>query len=121
MKSLRPQRKRLEELEEIARVKTREALVEYERLSDEAKNKLVLGIGFAGDERIFQLYVPGERPEEAVVVTRVPVNSITGEASDVEVFLPKMKDGAASTRRDPPRVSMSRPCVRMSGPRVSVP
>ena len=82
----------LRELREIARRATLEALDEYERVPDEARKTLTLGTRFDGDDRIFELYVPGERPEDAVVLTRVHVNSLTGVASPVEVFLPRKKD-----------------------------
>lgn len=84
-------RKSLKELEEIARIATREALEGYERIPDEARKLLTLGTRFDGDDRVFELYVPGERPEDAVVLTRVRVSAITALASPVEVFLPLKK------------------------------
>lgn len=77
-------RRSLEDLQEIARVATREALLgfpEVRRLLPE----LVLGILFDGDDRIFELYIPGDRPEDACVISRVRVDSHTGEAV-TEIF-----------------------------------
>ena len=49
---------------------------------------LTLGSGFEGDFGIFELYLAGKRPEDAVVLTETLVNRLTGEVS-VKVFLPK--------------------------------
>lgn len=84
------QRKRsLDELRETARAATRSALENYERVPDDARNLLTLGTRFDGDDRIFELYIPGELPQDAVILTRVRVNAITGEVGPVEVFLPR--------------------------------
>ena len=83
--SNRPRRKPLAELEEIARVLTQTTLVHYDIPKDIGKN-LVLGTFFDGDDRIFQLYIAGDRPEDAQVISSVRVNAFTGQAN-IEVFL----------------------------------
>jgi hypothetical protein len=83
--SINPRRKPLEELEEIARVLTQTTLVHYE-IPESIGNNLVLGTLFDGDDRIFQLYIPGDRPEDAQIISSVRINVFTGQAS-IEVFL----------------------------------
>lgn len=83
--SNRPKAKSLQELEEIARVLTKNTLVNYD-IPEDVKNNLVLGTFFDGDYRIFQLYIPGDRPEDARVISSVRVNALTGQAN-IEVFL----------------------------------
>lgn len=80
-------RLKLEELRERARVLTYETLKDYE-IPDGLETRIALGIGFDGDDRIFELYIPAERPEDAIVISSARLNSFTGQGS-VEVFLPK--------------------------------
>nr|WP_311465430.1 hypothetical protein [uncultured Ottowia sp.] len=77
----------LKEMEPIAREATRSALKNYVWEKEKMKN-LTLGSGFEGDFGIFELYLAGKRPEDAVVLTETLVNRLTGEVS-VKVFLPK--------------------------------
>lgn len=79
-------RKSLEELQEIARKLTQDILGDY-IIPEEILPNLTLGVLFRGDDRVFELYVPGEKPQDGKVITRVVVNSYTGNASPVEVFL----------------------------------
>jgi hypothetical protein len=83
-------RKQLKDLQETARLKVRDALSSYELPQD--LSTLTLGCLFDGDDRIFSLYLAKERPEDAVVLAEVRVNSLTGEAGQVEVFLPRRQD-----------------------------
>jgi len=82
-------RLKLEELEERAKAMTYEALKDYE-IPDEIRTEIALGVFFDGEDRIFKLYVPGERPEDANFISSARLNSFTGEGT-VEVFLPKKK------------------------------
>ena len=76
--------KELAELEEIARVATFEALQSYEAVPVELRKQLVLGTLFDGEDRVFELYVSGERPADALVFTSARVNRRT-RAVDVKV------------------------------------
>ena len=67
----------LDELEVIAAQTTRRALEEYV-IPDTLAACLVRGITFEGDDRIFELYIPGERPEDAVVISQARVNALDG-------------------------------------------
>jgi hypothetical protein len=83
--------KSLKELEDIAANATRAALSQY-HIPDEIRGRLVLGVFFEEDYRIFELYADGERPEDAQVITRARVHAATGDVH-VEVFdLPKREE-----------------------------
>ena len=82
-------RLKLEELQERARVLTYETLKDFE-IPDGLETRIILEIGFDGDDRIFELYIPANRPEDAIVISSARLNSFTGEGS-VEVFLPKKR------------------------------
>lgn len=73
----------LDELQEIARIATRAALEEYERIPAEWGKNLTLGTYFDGDDRIFELYIAAERPSEAVVLSSARVNCKTKTVSVV--------------------------------------
>ena len=77
-------RKRLEELQEIARCLTSSALESYE-IPETYRDLMILEIEFDGDYRIFELYVPGEMPKEALVISRARIHSATG-LGQVEIF-----------------------------------
>jgi hypothetical protein len=66
----------LDQLQEIARVATRKALEEYV-LPEGWRAHLTLGTEFRGDERVFELYVAGERPQDAIVIASTTVNRRT--------------------------------------------
>lgn len=84
-------RKNLDELQEKARQLTSEALRSYE-IPDEIRQNIALGVLFDGDDRVFELYIPNEIPQNGTVITRVRINSYTGEPKGaVEVFLSKRK------------------------------
>ncbi|MBZ4416288.1 hypothetical protein [Myxococcus sp. RHSTA-1-4] len=76
----------LDTLKEKARAATREALARHPPIPDRIRQNLTLGVQFSGEVRIFELYVPAERPENAIVLARVAVNSITGEVGQVDVY-----------------------------------
>ena len=75
----------LDVLEEAARVATREALMEAD-LSGIDKSDLVLGSRSEDDEVVFELYVPGSRPEDARFLTRTRVDAYSGQVLSVEVW-----------------------------------
>lgn len=70
-------RKKLEELQEIARRMTITALAEYD-LPDDYRRGAVLGTQWDGEDCIFELYLPGERPADAKVFARTRLNSRSG-------------------------------------------
>ncbi|WP_420129165.1 hypothetical protein [Longimicrobium sp.] len=76
--------KELDELEEIARLATRKALEDYEPMPDEWAKNLVLTTIFEGDDRVFVLYVPGERRDDAIVISSARVDG-TSRSVDVSV------------------------------------
>lgn len=92
----KPKRLPLKELQEIARVQTREALRAYD-LQGIDWTEIVLGVVGVGQGEFtdFELYIPGARPEDARIVTRARVHAYTGEVS-VQVFL---KPNAVTVRR----------------------
>lgn len=74
----------LDQLQERARLMTLQQLDRYV-IPDEVRSSLTLGVQFEGDTRVFELYVPGERPSDAKVISRVRLNIYSGEG-DVEVL-----------------------------------
>lgn len=67
----------LSDLEEMARIATFDALEGYEPVPDVWRTKLTLGTFFENDLRIFELYVPGERPQDAITISSAWVNRHT--------------------------------------------
>ena len=76
----------LDVLTEKARVAVREALMHWPPFPQHFRRSLVMGTIFSGDDRIFELYVAMARPEDAIVLVRVKVDSRTGAVGTVEVF-----------------------------------
>ena len=68
----------LDQLQERARLMTLEKLEHY-LIPDSIRSSLTLGVHFDGDFRIFELYVPGEKPADAKVISRVRTNVYSGE------------------------------------------
>jgi hypothetical protein len=68
--------KELQKLEEIARIATKKALESYV-VPDEYKDNLVLGTQFKEEKRIFELYLPGETPKDAIVISSAEVDRKT--------------------------------------------
>ena len=64
-------------LEEIARAATVEALRDFEPVPESWRRILALGTLFDGDDRVFELYVPWERPADAIVISSARVNRKT--------------------------------------------
>ncbi|MFM2448598.1 MAG: hypothetical protein RIS44_1048 [Pseudomonadota bacterium] len=76
---------KLDEMEAIAKKATHDALKAYPR--PENFENLTLGSGITDSEGIFELYIAGERPRDAKVISCAKVNRSTGEVK-VQVFLP---------------------------------
>jgi len=81
----------LDELEEIARVATLKALEGYP-LTDEMRQNLTLGVNFEGDTRVFELYIAGERPRDALVISQTTVDRKTKRVLAIQVFNPPRRD-----------------------------
>jgi hypothetical protein len=79
---------KLKEMEAIAKKATRDALQPYPRLEGSDSENLTLGTQVNDEEGIFELYIAGERPLDARVISCARVNRRTGAVS-VEVFLEK--------------------------------
>lgn len=75
--------KELEELQEIARKATQAALQNY-TIPEDWLEELILGIMLEGDDRIFELYVASERPEDAILISSARVDRKT---KSVEVLI----------------------------------
>jgi hypothetical protein len=69
------------DLEARAKALTRAALEKHPRLPEDVRQQLVLGIGPEDGNMVFELYVPGERPQDAVVFARTVLNMETGEGT----------------------------------------
>lgn len=76
---------KLEEMEEIAKKATRDALSQYPTSGVQSMD-LTLGTQVLDDEGIFELYIAGKRPIDARVISCTRVDRRTGDVS-VEVFL----------------------------------
>ena len=79
---------KLKEMEAIAKKATHDALLPYPQLEGSDSENLTLGTRVTDEEGIFELYIAGERPLDAKVISCARVDRRTGEVS-VEVFLDK--------------------------------
>jgi hypothetical protein len=70
----------LEELHERARQMTLAALKEYV-IPQSYRESMTLGVTFEGEKRVFELYVPGEKPSDAIVISRAIFDPDTGEGA----------------------------------------
>lgn len=75
---------KLDELQEKARQLTFEILQGY-IIPDDIRDKLVIGTMLEEGRRIFELYVPGEKPSDARVISRAIMDPETGQGT-VEVI-----------------------------------
>lgn len=78
----------LDELQERARQMTLAALKEFV-VPEHFKSSLTLGVQFDGDSRVFELYVPGEKPSDARVISRARLNVYSGEGEVAVEGLPR--------------------------------
>lgn len=76
----------LSEMELIAKNATFAALVRYVSPSNEEKAVMTLGKVITDTEGVFELYIAGDRPQDAKVISCAKVNRLTGVV-EVEVFL----------------------------------
>ncbi len=82
---------KLDELTELARIATRKKLEELKAhgysIPEHFKSNLGMEISFDGDNRIFELVVAGETPQDAKVLTSVAGSLKTMEIQEVNVSL----------------------------------
>ena len=101
-------RKPIDELRETARALTRDALEGHD-LPTELHDDLVLGERFDGDDVVFELYVPGETPADARILTIARLNAVTGEGT-VEVYdPPRTQDELDAAPPETPKQDEHRP------------
>jgi hypothetical protein len=79
---------KLEEMEEIAKKATHDALLSYPRLEGPDSDNLTLGTRLTDEEGIFELYIAGQRPVDARVISCARVDRRSGAVS-VHVFIEK--------------------------------
>jgi hypothetical protein len=78
------QRNELDELQEIARQATYDALKEYEPLPTEWRTNLALGACINENYGVFEMYVAAERPEDTKVIS---VTRVHRQTRQVEVTI----------------------------------
>jgi len=83
------QRTELDELREIARLATCEALKAFVPISATWRANLALGTFVENDVAIFELYIAAERPEDAIVISAARVNRKTRAVAVTISNLPK--------------------------------
>ncbi|MDO3530081.1 hypothetical protein ACNRBH_15080 [Ralstonia pseudosolanacearum] len=74
----------LSELQEIAKTATRERLKAFPPFP--STENLTLGTFWEGDVVVFELYIAGQLPQDAIVLTQAKVHAYTGEVVVVDVF-----------------------------------
>jgi hypothetical protein len=75
----------LDQTEPIAKAATRAALEGARQLTDAEKERLTLGTLIEDDAYVWELYLAGERPEDAVMICQARVDRLTGGVT-VQVF-----------------------------------
>jgi hypothetical protein len=75
----------LSQMEPIAREATRQALRDKD-IPESLWDQMTLGSGYEDAYGVFELYVPGPKPQDAKLVSRTKVHRDTGEAT-VEVLI----------------------------------
>jgi hypothetical protein len=75
----------LNELQERARVMTDDAMRGLPPIPEAYRHDLVLGMRAEGHLRIFEMYMPGKRPEDALILTCARLDERTGEGT-VQVY-----------------------------------
>ncbi|MHA6829298.1 hypothetical protein ACQUJV_24235 [Ralstonia pseudosolanacearum] len=86
----------LSELQEIAKTATRERLKAFQPFP--STENLTLGTFWEGDVVVFELYIAGQLPQDAIVLTQAKVHA-TGEVVVVDVFEDAI--AAAARQRTP--------------------
>jgi hypothetical protein len=79
----------LDVLQETARVATREQLSHWTDFGQ--RESLTLGTLWQDDLVVFELYLAGERPSDALVLTEAKVHVYSGELVQIRVFEEAMK------------------------------
>ena len=77
--------RRQEELAALAREQIREALKRAPPIAPEVNARLVWGTFFEGTSLTFEIYLPGERPEDANVLASVTIDTRTGGPAPVQL------------------------------------
>jgi hypothetical protein len=72
---------KLDDLRALAMEMSRRALEDYPRLPPALQGQLTLGTYFEATETIFELYLPGETPSDAIVLVRVAMDKRTGDGT----------------------------------------
>ena len=72
---------KLDELRSLAMEMSRRALENYPPLPPALKGQLTLGTFFEPTETIFELYLPGETPSDAIVLVRVTMDKRTSDGA----------------------------------------
>ena len=72
---------KLDELRALAMEMSRRALEDYPPFPPALKAQLTLGTTFEPTETIFELYLPGETPSDAIVLVSVAMDKRTGDGT----------------------------------------
>ena len=75
----------LAELQEAARVATQISLSSRTPLGQSVRDALTLGTRWDGDAVIFELYIAGAKPADAIVLTETRVNLYDGRIEAVHI------------------------------------
>ena len=75
----------LAELQETARVATQIALASWTPLREDLRSSIALGTRWDEDAVVFELYIPGERRADAIVLTEARMNAYDGQVEAVIV------------------------------------
>lgn len=81
----KPRKLTLDQTEPLARAATRAALEGVRPLTDADKQRLTLGTLIEDDTYVWELYLAGERPKDAVIISQARVDRLTGEV-EVHIF-----------------------------------
>lgn len=82
--------KKYDELAPIARNLFHRALLAA-RIEEDVWRHAILTMQISGNERVFTLILPGDRPEDAQVICRVVIDAMTGKHSTVELLPAKCR------------------------------
>ena len=82
---MKRRKQKLAILEESARVATRSMISEFPHYFNIPTEHLTLGTFWENDDVIFELYIAGDRPKDAIVLTTTRVDLYSGEVLSVKV------------------------------------
>ena len=75
----------LAELQEAARVATQIALTSRPPLPEGLRSSIALGTRWDADAVVFELYIPKERPADAIVLAEARMNAYDGSVEAIVV------------------------------------